>query len=304
MSVELDTPVGLATDRWRLDLLPHLGGRVASLGWCHPVRGWIDILAPMKSRDDGGEDAGCFPLTPFSNRVREGRFTFAGRAIAMPLNTPGPHVEHGHGWQRPWRLDARGPAIASLVYEHAPDAWPWPYAARQDFVLREDRLEVVVTVENRGSEPMPVGFGLHPYFPATPDATIEANPAWGWEVDAEVMPVRRVATTRLWGDATRMRVAEHPLDNGFGGWNGHAEIRWPERETGLRLQASEPLRHLVVYTRPGADHFCAEPVSNCTDAFNLALPAEETGLIVLAPSASCSAAIAFAPFALSAVVAS
>lgn len=290
--------VNLATDRWRLDLLPDLGGRIASLRWRHPAGDWIDLLVPMKGRDDSGEDAGCFPLVPFSNRVRDGRFTFAGRTVAMPLNTPGPHVEHGHGWQRPWRIAGASADGPSLVYEHGPDAWPYPYVARQYFTLRPDRLEVRLTIENRGDEPMPVGFGLHPYFPATPEATVDAALAWGWEVDDEVMPVRRVPAEALWGPSRRMKVASRALDNAFGGWDGAAEIRWPERAAGLRLVADAPLRHLVTYTPPGADHFCAEPVSNCTDAFNMALSAEETGLIVLAPAAQCAATVSFVPFAL------
>ncbi len=291
--------IALAAGPWRLELLPRLGGRIASLRWRHPEGGWLDLLAPMKGRDDHGEDAGCFPLTPFSNRLRHGRFTFAGRSVSMPLNTPGPHVEHGHGWQRPWRVAAIGPDTARLAYDHTPDAWPYPYVATQEFSLRPDRLDVSLTILNHGPDPMPIGFGLHPYFPATPLATLEAAPSWGWEVDAEVMPVRRVATADLWGPSPRMAVASRSLDNAFGGWNGIAEIRWPERAAGLRMTADAPLRHLVVYTPPGADHFCAEPVSNCTDAFNLALGPEETGLIVLAPSTQCSATVSFSPFVLS-----
>jgi aldose 1-epimerase len=29
---------------------------------------------------------GCFPLIPFLNRIHNGRFTFQGKQIKMPLN--------------------------------------------------------------------------------------------------------------------------------------------------------------------------------------------------------------------------
>ncbi|MBC7392519.1 MAG: aldose 1-epimerase, partial [Variovorax sp.] len=44
----------------------------------------------------------------------------------------------------------------------------------------------------------------------------------------------------------------------------------------------------VLYCPRGADHFCAEPVSQCTDAINLSdrYPVETLGGTVLAPGAS------------------
>jgi aldose 1-epimerase len=51
-----------------------------------------------------------------------------------------------------------------------------------------------------------------------------------------------------------------------------------------------------VYTPPGASYFCAEPVSHCTDAFNLAAQArDDTGMLVLEPGASVSAAVRLRP---------
>ena len=58
--------------------------------------------------------------------------------------------------------------------------------------------------------------------------------------------------------------------NGFSGWNGQVALEWPESRTRLTMAADVGLRHLVVYTPPGADFFCVEPVSHSVDAFNLA----------------------------------
>ena len=57
--------------------------------------------AAVTRRD--GYEAAAFPLVPFSNRIRTGRFSFAGRDIALPLNRPPErHAIHGHGWQAAW----------------------------------------------------------------------------------------------------------------------------------------------------------------------------------------------------------
>jgi aldose 1-epimerase len=81
-------------------------------------------------------------------------------------------------------------------------------------------------------------------------------------------------------------------------------IDWPEFGTRLAMTADTPLRFLTVYV-PDAEtaadeavagitpYFCAEPVSNITDAANL--PTVDHGLITLAPNAKISARVRFQP---------
>lgn len=290
--------LALSAKGWEILLLPALGGRIAACRWQHPNGQWIDLIAPLTRPFSFEEEGGCFPLTPFSNRLRNGRFSFGQQAIEMPLNTPGPHVEHGHGWQRPWSGLRTCAQKAVLQYLHEPDAWPFSYSVRQEFELTAAALRITLTAHNRSPGPMPYGFGLHPYFPATTATTLQASLATAWEVDAEVMPVRSVPAAAVWGERAELRVDAVELDNGFAGWNGSAEIKWPERRAGLRMQADAPLRHLVVYTPRGAGHFCAEPVSHCTDAFNLAATRPNTGMLVLAPGETLSASVTLTPFSL------
>ena len=74
------------------------------------------------------------------------------------------------------------------------------------------------------------------------------------------------------------------LDNAFTGWRRQAIISWPERGARLSLDADAPLGFLVVYSPAGEDHFCVEPVSHCTDAFNLAAQGRaDTGMLTLQP---------------------
>ena len=46
------------------------------------------------------------------------------------------------------------------------------------------------------------------------------------------------------------------------------------------MTATAALGFLVVHTPSGEDYFCAEPVSNCTDAFNLVHTRADTGMLV------------------------
>ena len=288
----------LAAGDLALDLCPALGGSIAALRWRHPAGRWVDLLRPtgaaaIARRDIEG--VSCFPLTPFSNRLRKGRFEFDGREIALPLNASGPHVEHGHGWQRPWQVVTAAPDRATLRLTHAADAWPFDYAIEQRFQLGTLGLEVELVARNGSDRAMPFGFGLHPYLPRTPKCQLTAAVRGFWETDDEVMPTRHVPPPTALDPTWGLAVAERALDNAFTGWRGRAVIDWPEQATRLTMSTTAALRVLVIYTPPGEDYFCAEPVSNCTDAFNLAHVRGDTGLLIVAPGRSVSARVAFHP---------
>ncbi|MCC7049926.1 MAG: aldose 1-epimerase [Alphaproteobacteria bacterium] len=288
-------PLILTAGPTRLELLPALGGTVARFA-TRVGDAWIDWLRPTPLGARDAEATSCFPLVPFSNRVRQGRFSFGGRQVSLPMEgQAGPHYEHGFGWRRPWAVLAREADRATIEYRHAADAWPFPFRARQSFVLAAAMLAITIEVANLGAVAMPAGFGLHPYFPRTPAARLEAQVRAMWTVDAEVMPVALLSPPPVAFDPGRgLDVDRVELDNAYAGWSGTARIAWPEHRAALTMQAEAPLRFLVVYTPRGEPYFCAEPVSHCTDAFNLAAQGRgDTGMIVLQPGQAASATVRF-----------
>lgn len=297
----------LAAGPLALDLAPGIGGSIAAFRGEAGGRP-VDWLRPASAEALAAGDPlgmGSFPLVPFCNRVREGTFAFGGREVRMPPNfARSRHAIHGHGWRMPWRVERldRGSGDeggrVSLALDHEPGDWPFRYAARQDFALDPGGLTVRLSVENRDGTPMPVGLGHHPYFPRTPDARVRARVEAIWSTDAEVMPTALERTPVVDALARGMGVAEAALDNNFTGWDGVAEIRWPERGAALRMTAGEPLRFLVLYTPADEDLFVVEPVGNCTDWLNLMhLGPERVGGGVLAPGESAEAWFRLEPLA-------
>jgi aldose 1-epimerase len=281
-----------------LELCPALGGSITGLRWSHPAGGSIDLLrptSPVSIAKGDIEAVSCFPLTPFSNRLRQGRFTFEGRDIVLPANTSEPHAQHGHGWQRPWQAANASAERAILRLEHKSGDWPFDYTAEQRFRLSAGGLEVELAARNDSDRPMPYGFGLHPYFPRTPKSRLRASVSGLWETDDEVMPVRHIAPPPRLDPSTGLPVAERSMDNAFTGWSGRAVIDWPERVARLTMTATAPLRVLVVYIPPGENYFCAEPVSNTTDAFNLVHQRSDTGMLVVPPGGSITASVILRP---------
>lgn len=289
--------IELRQGRASVGIWPEIGGSLAWFRWESPApSGAIDWLrsapAEFSSAPNAGEMA-CFPLVPYSNRIRAGRFVFRDRQIELPVTADDPCFEHGHGWRCPWVVEHLEQTCAVLRYKHDADTWPWSYEARQEISLDGEALVIRLTLRNLSAEPMPAGFGLHPYFPASPAARIETSVGGIWEVDADILPIRHAA---LPAGTKKIGVASSALDNVFTGWSRHAGIVWPERGLSLSVEAEEPLDFLVLYTPEGEPFFCCEPVSNITDAFNFSAEGlRDTGLLVLEPGSACSAAIRFVP---------
>ena len=279
---------------------PETGGSITRYASDH-AGGTIDWLRPalpdaVESRSAG--NTSCFPMVPFSNRIREARFHFRGRLIQLPQNfSPEPHAIHGHGWREAWEVIDRSERGATIEYRHAADEWPWAYRARQVFALEPDRLTVRMSVTNESSDPMPVGFGLHPYFVRTPEARVRAAVRSMWRADANAMPSELVQPpAALLLDGPGLSPDATPLDNNFIGFGGQAVIEWPEWKARLRMTADPVFSCLVVYTPPGRDFFCAEPATNCIDAFNLAdVGRTDTGMLVVAPAETLSGLVTLTP---------
>ena len=172
--------------------------------------------------------------------------------------------------------------------------WPWRFRAIQRFELFDDRLEVSMEVENRDTAAMPLGVGHHPYLPHRAGTFLQTEVERMWIGDDEVMPVALEKTPVVAQLRRGVLLSEVVADNNFTGWNRRAHVTWPGAghqgsDASLTLTADSPLDYFVLYSPRGADHFCIEPVSNCTDWLNLGnRPHAEIGGAVLRPGESCS----------------
>ncbi len=276
------------------------GGGCITRYWQQAAGRVIEWLRPASPEAIAGGDPlgmASFPLVPFSNRIRDGRFTFDGRDVSLPLNfLPEKHAIHGEGWQNPWSVVNAEDDTATIAFAPALGPWPWRYSAEQTFTLGDGGLSLLMTLTNNGDSPMPAGLGPHPYFVRTPQARISANADRMWVSDAEIMPTELLPPPADMDVNAGVVPDSVAMDNTFTGWDHRVEIAWPEWRARLIMEAPPPLDFLVVFTPPGEDFFCVEPVSNMTDAFNLAAAGrDDTGMAVLAPDETLTGIIRFRP---------
>ena len=155
-------PLILSTDRLELTLNPSIGGSISALEWIAGDRR-MPVLRKCNSCSENVLEAASFPLVPYVNRIRGGRFAFRGREVVLAPNMAGdPSPLHGQGWLAPWQVESSAADRAVLSFRHSPGEWPWEYRAEQHFQLDESGLSLRLTCRNLSDAPMPCGLGQHP----------------------------------------------------------------------------------------------------------------------------------------------
>lgn len=298
--------IELRTGAAAVDVMPEVGAAIASYTW----RG-RPVLRPTPASAIATRDvrhSACYPLVPYSNRIRNATLSFQGRDYALERNFgTHAHAIHGVGWQRAWAVLEASARHAQLALVHDANgndaaAWPWPFRATQTFRLSEDaeapravRLVVTLTLANTGREPFPFGLGWHPFFVRDAATRIAFRAARVWRNDPTQLPQRLVAIPRAWDFANARELDDIALDNVFVGWAGTASIHLVSALA--TLDADRACSRLVVFAPVQAPFVALEPVSHDTDAFNRAIDgAADTGMRVLPPGAafSCTMRVAVA----------
>jgi aldose 1-epimerase len=259
--------IRLRNDKFELRLAPEIGGSIAAFDHIAGDGVRTPILRPSDKEGSGVLDMASFPLVPFCNRIRGGRFTFQGSEVRLAANMAGdPSPLHGQGWLAVWQVEQADETTAELTFRHTPGEWPWAYEARQRFQLDRDGLAISLSCRNLGDEPMPCGLGLHPYFLCTPSTVLDTGVTDVWTVDEKVLPVERVPAAGRYGLRDRL-ICGQGLDNGYAGWSGEATIRTPEVSFVIRMTSADA-GYFQVYSPVQGGIFAAEPVGHANAALN------------------------------------
>ena len=270
-----------------LELDPAAGGSVSALR-----SGDLDILRAGPPRSGPAFDPlqySAFPMVPYVGRIHNGRCQVNGSEIQLHANLPPePHAIHGFGWQTAWKVKSQSDESVTLIHEHTADAWPWDYTAFQRFDLGENDLIVTMDVTNNCVDPMPAGLGWHPYFDRR-NAVLKLPTTHEWrpdEVTGDNQPVDILPENDL---SVGRAVESLKLDTAFSVSEPLIEMKWPTHE--VTMVSDGIFSHATIYVPPGADYFCAEPITHAPNAVNSTLPDSITGRRWLNPGETLSGKI-------------
>jgi aldose 1-epimerase len=271
--------IELRTGTLSLELLPEIGGSIGEFRL-----GGKPLLRPTTAdavASIGARGCASYPLVPYSNRLANNRFSFAGRSYDLPPSLNGQAI-HGVGWRHPWQVVSASPTTATIAYEHAPDAdWPFAFRAEQWFMLDEHGLSCRFAATNLAPHPAPMGFGPHPFFARPPGTTLRFAAECVWLQDDRKIPTSAIAVPPEWDFSAGRALDGVALDHCFSNWGCQASIELPYAR--IDLSAGALFRHLIVFIPEGRDFFAVEPVTNLTDGLNRMDSEPMSNIVMLQP---------------------
>ncbi len=254
-------------------------------------------------------------LMPWPNRIRDGKYSFAGSDLQLGL-TEAALRNANHGlvrwatWQLHWHSDDWS-ALTVRTRLHPQPGWNGILDLSVNYVLDPDGLSVSAHATNVGDTAAPFGFGAHPYIALgeTPLAQVQLTIPAAREVlvDDQLIPTG-TAPVRAEVDFRTARVlGATALDTAFTDLSrSEATGAWEVVVGGLAtgdvtVWGDESMDWVQVFTAKGRDSgvdgvrgIAVEPMSCPANAFN-----SGEGLLVLEPGQSWAGEWGIGPAALS-----
>ncbi|HZA73856.1 MAG TPA: aldose 1-epimerase family protein [Propionibacteriaceae bacterium] len=266
--------------------------RSYSVDGVNVVRGFGEHESPR-----GGQGQN---LLPWPNRIRDGKYTFAGKSQQLWLSEPARHnASHGLVRYVPWVLVDRTPdSVTNRVRVFPQPGWPGWLEATVTHAVSTEGLTVTMSATNIGDGDVPFGYAAHPYLTVgeetVDDVDVRVPAAAYLEVDPDRLLPIRVAPV----DGTDLDLRDgttlgsRNLDSALTDLARDADGRWrvtlTRGDRTAELWGDESMAWVQVFTGgPYRDRSVAvEPMTCGPDAYNEGPTHDD--LIVLAPGDTCT----------------
>lgn len=263
------------------EIWPGLGGNCVR--WSTETAGDIVWSPPLDELVGRATRGGIPVLFPFPNRIRAGRYSFAGRSYQLPRNdSTGVNAIHGFAPRAPWQVGNFTTTSAELSFRIRRDdpanaaSWPGDLELVLHWQLELNLLLCRAIVTNHGTNAAPFGLGFHPYFRVTgPDDRICVPAAQRWELVEGLPTGNQLAVANNYDLRQPQAVGNVQLDDVYSGLTkGPDRLRSIGKllrtdGVAVSIQATNEFSEAVVFTPPHGKAVCLEPYTCPTDAINL-----------------------------------
>jgi aldose 1-epimerase len=225
-------------------------------------------------------------LTPWPNRIRDGKYRFGNADHQLDLSEPSTHnAIHGLArWVR-WHAVERSGSSVTLECDLVPTpGYPWPLKMRTTWSVSSSGLKAEHVATNLSDEPCPFGLGVHPYLfvpGVAVDDIVMTLPAHSrLLVDGRLLPIGAAKVAGSPFDFTEpKRIGAAVLDTAFGDvahtddGRSSALLASPDGSKSIEVWADKAFKWWQAFTGdtlPGERHrrsVALEPMTCPPDAF-------------------------------------
>ncbi len=286
----------LFNDKIKMGVLPEIGGAISFFKYKQKDK-MIDIMRPYEksAKGDDANNASMFVMMPFCSRIRGGSFVYWGITRKMAKNHPGIQDPiHGDGWKSKWDVVSQSDTKIEMKLIHDKDkgGFPFSYDGTIIYELKDDKLHISLGVKNTNQLPMPCGLGIHPFFTKTKEVELDFTTTQVWSNETDPIFDKPYITPETWQFDGGRPLKNAVFDTCFGGFSGNASILYPDMGISVTIEADDSFGHVILYVPRGKGFFCLEPVTNATNAFNLAANGSiGTGIKSIGPNQTMNAKI-------------
>ncbi len=263
--------IKLANDHFTAEISPQHGAIITSLTWHAPSGATHELLHHPEGALPGTTSPnrfGLWPMVPFANRAFGGIVDNGDRRFQLPINDPAVNSAiHGFGWQAAWEVASATTGSATLRHRRQSSDDPYCYEAELTLSLSAEGVRLLLRVTSLTEPAVPYGIGFHPWFPCAKDTVLTVA------AQRELVfgpQYRATGATQLGsgGPFARGRTVRqgHELAMSLIDWSGPAILATPSTGIRITIDASDSLRHPVLWMPPGADFVCFEPQSHAIGA--------------------------------------
>ena len=233
-------------------------------------------------------------LIPFPNRIKDGKYEFAGKKYQLPINHPAEnHAIHGFIYDKKFTVtnteinENEASINLEYAYNDKVEGYPFKFLIEMIYTLTaDDGFNCQTLVQNLGDSSLPFGDGWHPYFKfdkKVDELMLKIPTDIKTVIDERMIPTGEVLPFDKFSELTKINQVN--FDTGFriAGEEGVVEILLFDPKTDVKIivyqeTGEKKYNFLQVYIPPARDSIAVEPMTCNINAFN-----NKDGLIVLEP---------------------
>lgn len=227
-------------------------------------------------------------LSPFPNRIKDGKYSFDGVKYQLPINFPSENNSiHGLVYNKPFKIVLQTSSQLVLSYEFKPSlVYPFFYRLTLEYVLIGKRLICKTKIENLGKTEMPIADGFHPYFKLSgtiDNVKLQLPKVEALEVDDRLIPTGKFIPfnnfqeLELIGSVTKFDTGFKIIDD-----SKVVDTKLTSDTISLTIRqeiGKDKYAFLQLFIPDDRKSIAIEPMTAAANAFN-----NELGLIILPPN--------------------
>ncbi len=221
-------------------------------------------------------------LFPFSNRIKNGTYTFKQKHYSLDVNLKEENnAIHGLVYNKEFKLESQevnskfAKVTLSYVENQRANGFPYIYTIFLTYTLTKNDLNLTITIENNDDDAFPFNVGWHPYFNSSDlyNSRLSLRSDKKLKFNKEMIPIKIDDIEPVTG----FQIGDQKFDDCFILSSDNISFKTPNYEIDITSSSKE--NYLQVFTPKKANTIALEPITAPGNSFN-----NKLGLQILNPN--------------------